>query len=126
LPTFYRKDQKPVVQFDPRLEVSPFALYRRLDEGKDTLLVDVRAGGCERSLEGAIAGGEDWKPPSADRDVVLFDDDGTQAVEAAAQLIESGYPRVRALFGGLDLYEFSLDPQVVGERTFLIRQHRDG
>jgi hypothetical protein len=33
----------------------------------------------------------------------------------------AGWPRVRALFGGLDLYEFSLDPEVVGEETFLVR-----
>jgi rhodanese-related sulfurtransferase len=125
VPTYYRKDEKPVVQFDPRLEISPFALYRRLDEGKETLLVDVRGQGSSRTLDGAIGGGgEGWEPPP-DLDVVLFDDDGTEAVQVASHLIERGFPRVRALFGGLDLYEFALDPQVVGERTFLIRADRN-
>jgi len=54
--------------------------------------------------------------------VVLFDDDGTTAVQLAAELIEAGHPRVRALFGGLELYEFSLDPQVVGAETYLIAE----
>jgi hypothetical protein len=34
----------------------------------------------------------------------------------------AGYPRVKALFGGLDLYEFSLDPEVLGQDTFLLRR----
>ena len=50
---------------------------------------------------------------------MLFDDDGSAAVAAAAAWIEEGHARVRALFGGLDLYEFSLDPQVVGAETYL-------
>jgi hypothetical protein len=121
VPTYLRKDEKPVVQFDPRLEISPFALFRRLTEGKGVVLVDVRPGGGSRSLADSIAWeGDDWAPPE-DRDVILFDDDGSEAVAITAQLIERGFPRVRALFGGLDLYEFSLDPEVVGEQTFLIR-----
>jgi len=53
--------------------------------------------------------------------VVLFDDDGTTAVDGARHMQGAGWPRVKALFGGLDLYEFSLDPEVVGEETFLLR-----
>jgi len=30
MPTRYLEDSTPVVQFDPQLEVSPFALFRRL------------------------------------------------------------------------------------------------
>ena len=39
----------------------------------------------------------------------------------AGRLQSRGYGRVKALFGGLDLYEFSLDPEVVGSETFLVR-----
>jgi rhodanese-related sulfurtransferase len=128
MPTYYRKDAKPVVQFDPTVEISPFALFRRLSENRDVLLVDVRpsepasgqAAGTPRSLVGAVVWeGDSWSPPE-DREIVLFDDDGSEAVAVAGRLIERGFPRVRALFGGLDLYEFSLDPQVVGEATFLV------
>ena len=52
--------------------------------------------------------------------MVLFDDDGGTAVDLAARWVEAGHPRVRALFGGLELYEFSLDPQVVGTETYLV------
>ena len=120
MPFHLRDDGKPVVAFDPRLEISPFALFRRLDEGKEVLLVDVRAREeSGRTLKGAVRpAGDDWRPPP-EKDVVLFDDDGSAAVEVAQRLIEAGHPRVRALFGGLDLYEFSLDPQVVGAETYL-------
>ena len=119
MPFHLRDDGKPVIAFDPRLEISPFALFRRLDEGKEVLLVDVRPATAGRTLKGAAplpAG--DWLPP-ADAGVVLFDDDGTRAVELAARFVEAGHQRVRALFGGLELYEFSLDPAVVGAETFL-------
>ena len=121
MPFHLRDDGKPVVAFDPRLEISPFALFRRLEEGRDLLLLDARpAGAGGKSLRGAQRpGGEDWQPP-AGIDVVLFDDDGSAAVELAARWIEAGHPRVRALFGGLELYEFSLDPQVVGTETYLV------
>ena len=118
-PTFYRDPETPVVQFDPLLEVSPFALFRRLREGSPPLLVDVRQQPSGRGLEGAIAyPGEAWNPPE-DRDVVLFDDDGCEALPLVRRLHGAGHERVKMLFGGLDLYEFSLDPRVVGERTYL-------
>lgn len=121
MPTFYRDDDKPVVQFDPRLEVSPFTLFRRLREGHAPLLVDIRDEKTGRSLRDAVPWeGEAWRPP-AEADVVLFDEDGSEAVAVAARLQEDGFGRVKALFGGLELYEFSLDPQVVGEETHLIR-----
>jgi hypothetical protein len=53
---------------------------------------------------------------------VLFDDDGSLAAEGARHMQAAGYPRVRALFGGLELWEFSLDPEVVGEETYLVRR----
>lgn len=115
-------DGTPVVQFDPQLEVSPFALFRRLREGQAPLLVDVRPEPGLLGLAGAIPyPGPEWAPP-ADRDVVLFDDDGALAVDGARHMQAAGFPRVKALFGGLDLWEFSLDPQVVGEETYLVRR----
>ena len=121
MPTRFLDDSTPVVQFDPQLEVSPFALFRRMKEGKPPLLVDVRPEPGPLSLAGAIPyPGPDWSPPAGE-DVVLFDDDGATAVDGARHMQAAGFPRVRALFGGLELYEFSLDPQVVGEETFLVR-----
>jgi hypothetical protein len=124
MPTRYLDDETPVVQFDPVLEVSPFVLFQRLKQGDALLLIDVRPSvrrPGEPSLQGAIPyPGPDWSPPQ-DRDVVLFDDDGTIAIEGARHMQAAGWPRVKALFGGLELYEFSLDPQVVGEETFLVR-----
>lgn len=122
MPTRYLDDETPVVQFDPLLEVSPFILFRRLKENQAPVLIDVRPEPGRLTLQGAIPyPGPDWSPP-ADQDVVLFDDDGAVAIDGARHMQAAGYPRVKALFGGLDLYEFSLDPEVVGQETFLVRR----
>ena len=121
MPLHFRSDDKPVVEFDPRLELSPFVLFRRLREGADLRLIDVRTRPGGWTLAGAEPyPGADWQP-SDERQILLFDDDGTEAVDLARQLVDRGYTSVRALFGGLALYEFSLDPEVVGEQTFLVR-----
>lgn len=121
MPTRYLEDSTPVVQFDPQHEVSPFILFRRLKEGKPPVLIDVRPAPGTLTLQGAIPyPGPDWSPP-ADEDVILFDDDGSIAIDGARHMQAAGWPRVKALFGGLELYEFSLDPEVVGEETFLLR-----
>ena len=67
-----------------------------------------------------------WTPDATDSEIVVFDDNGTRAVDVARRLQGAGYARVRALFGGLDLYEFSLDPEIVGSDTFLRRSSPDG
>jgi hypothetical protein len=122
VPTRFLDDSTPIVQFDPQLEVSPFILFRRLKEDRPPLLVDVRPEPGALTLAGAIPyPGPEWSPPAAE-DVVLFDDDGATAVEGARHMQAAGWPRVKALFGGLELYEFSLDPEVVGEETFLLRR----
>jgi rhodanese-related sulfurtransferase len=123
MPTRFREDDAtPIVQFDPQLEVSPFAVFRRLREGGGLLLVDVRPEPGPLGLAGAFPyPGPEWAPP-ADQDVVLFDDDGTVALDGARHMQAAGYPRVKALFGGIELWEFSLDPEVVGEETYLVRR----
>src|SRR5262245_59797014 len=112
-------DDTPIIQFDPALEISPYHVFRRLSEVDSPLLVDVRTEPGARSLPGAIPyPGPEWSPPR-DRYVVLFDDDGALAVEGARHMQAAGWGNVKALFGGLDLWEFALDPQVVGAETFL-------
>ena len=119
MPSFLRPDDKPVIQFDPGLEISPFALFRRLREKRAPRLVDVRDEPAAWTLRGAEPGPADWRPDAPDEEVVLLDDDGTRAVERADGLQRQGFARVKALFGGLELYHFSLDPRVVGEETYL-------
>ena len=121
MPTRYLDDATPIVQFDPQLEVSPFALFRRMKDGDPPLLVDVRPAPGRLSLQGAVPyPGPEWSPPR-DRDVVLIDDDGSLALEGTRHMQAAGWGNVKALFGGLELYEFSLDPEVVGAETFLTR-----
>jgi hypothetical protein len=108
-----------VIPFDPRLEISPFALFRRMTEGNAPHLFDVRPVPGALSFAGAVRPGMGWSLP--DMDVVLFDDYGPLAREAARWLRGEGNRRVRALFGGLILYDFALDPAVVGEERFLVR-----
>lgn len=119
MPARLLDDGTPVIQFDPAVEISPYHVFRRLAEGDPPLLIDVRPEAGARSLAGAIPyPGPEWAPPR-DRDVVLFDDDGTTAVEGARHMQAAGWSNVKALFGGLDLWEFALDPAVVGVETFL-------
>ncbi len=121
MPTHLRPDQKPVVQFDPRIEVSPFLLFRRLKEDRGPRLIDARSSPTERTIRGAERlPGPDWRPAD-DEEVVLFDEDGSEALPWVTKLQGEGFERVKMLFGGLDLYEFSLSPEVVGGDTFLER-----
>lgn len=120
MPVHFRDDDKPVVEFDPRLEISPFTLFRRLREGRPPILVDIRRDPRRSTLTGAQhVPGADWQPPD-DTEVLLFDDDGIQAVREARRLQQEGYSEVRALFGGLELYSFALDAEVVGQKTYLV------
>jgi rhodanese-related sulfurtransferase len=120
MPTRIRDDGTPIVTFDSILEISPFTLFKRLQQGRAMQLVDVREAPGRRTLQGAITEPDpQWRPADTEADVVLFDDNGSAAVAAAHRLQEAGYSRVKALFGGLELYEFALDPRVVGEETYL-------
>ena len=120
MPTFLRDDGVPMVTFDPGVEISPFTLFKRLRAGHPVELVDVRPEPGRRTLRGAIFyPGDAWEPSDPAAQVVLFDDDGIAALEVARRLQTAGFERARALFGGLDLYEFSLDPEIVGTDTYL-------
>ena len=128
----------PPVTLDPGVHVSPYALLRWIRRGRRLLLVDVRDGaagaraeGPRRSFRGAVllpvsphgtdgqgvSGG--WEPPPH-QDVVFFDEDGARSTALARTFQAAGHLRVRSLFGGLSLYRFALDPQVVGEDLHLI------
>lgn len=127
MPTYTRDDGKPIVQFDAGLEISPFDLLRRLRSDRPPMLVDGRAeAGGTRSLAGALPyPGVGWVPEGKEDPVVVFDDSGSEALEMVLELRKRGYSGVRLLFGGLELYEFSLDPRVTGQETFL-RRTRSG
>jgi rhodanese-related sulfurtransferase len=119
MPTYFNENDIPTVQFDPQLEISPFKLFRDLKEGREPMIIDVRTGIRAKTIRGAVQEPpQDWEP-QPNQNVVLIDDNGSEALPKVQELQERGFGRVKALFGGLDLYEFSLDPQVVGEDTFL-------
>ena len=122
MPTRFRPDEKPIVEFDPRLEISPFVLFRRLQEGRGPQLIDVRREPGELVLEGSIRlPGTAWAPePGAE--IVLFDEDGSEALPLVQSFQSAGFEGVKMLFGGLELYEFALSPEVVGAETFLRRK----
>ena len=113
--------------FEPELHISPFRLFRWLHDTRAgrieaPLLLDVREPRDPVAEEPPHL--RDARPFSdsslrEDRDVVLVDRDGTEAAARARRLREAGHRRVRALYGGLELYDFALDPAVVGAERFL-------
>ena len=119
MPTKYDEDSAPIIQFDAKREISPFLVFRRLREGKPVALVDVRKEPKGYTLEGSEPLTAEFEPPP-DHMTVMFDDDGTVAMDVAEAFQERGHAQVKALFGGLELWKFSLDPNVVGEHTYLI------
>jgi hypothetical protein len=99
--------------FEEGLHVSPYELFRRLANGERPPMVDLRAIG--RSLVGATRGesGGAFAPGT-----ILIDRDGLAATEAARRDRAEGRD-TRALYGGIELWDFALDPLVVGEQRFL-------
>lgn len=119
MPTYLRPDDKPVVHFDPMIEISPFSLFRLLRDDRGPVLMDVRRAPAGPTFcDALVYPGDDWEPEAETR-FVLFDRDGTEAEPIVRRLRAAGFENVKMLFGGLELYEFALDPQVVGEETFL-------
>jgi hypothetical protein len=106
-------DFSPPPPFEEGLHVSPYELFRRLSNGEQPPMVDLRATGT--TLVGAIRGASTtaYSPGT-----ILIDEDGQAATEAARRARANGL-EVRALYGGMTLWDFALDPLVVGERRFL-------
>ncbi len=99
---------EPELRFDPGLEISPYTVWHRLERGPKLCLVDLRRPPGRAPFGDALPWrGPDWRP-APDEDVVVFDDQGTEALEVVRRLQAAGHSRVRALFGGLALYEFAL------------------
>jgi len=121
-PTPPTRPELPALRFDPELDCSPYELYRRLCDGEAPALVDLREA-PEETLRGARSGSAhdlaDWHPDDG-AEAVLLDADGTRAREVAAALRARGVTGVRALFGGLRLYDHALDPRVVGTARHLV------
>lgn len=115
--------EPPEVDLDSAVHVSPYALFRWLRTRRPLMLVDVRPGRgapYTLSLLDAVPHPErGWLDLPAHRDVVLFDDDGDRATRLARLYRQRGHLRVRSLFGGLSLYDFALDPLVVGRQRHL-------
>lgn len=124
MPTHRRDSETPIVYFDPAVEISPFTVFRRLREGLPIRLFDVRANRGRWTLSGAEALPELLEVADPPELMVLFDDDGSSAVDRARELQAAGHPHAKALFGGLELYAFSLDPEVVGAETYLVEVGR--
>jgi hypothetical protein len=112
-----RKPAPGDIRFDPELDISPFALFRSFKEGRPPVLIDVRPApgrlGFARVPPRPEPAGD---APEEGEVVVLYDLDGTLAPGIARRFQAVGFPR---LFGGLELYDFSLDPAVVGDERFL-------
>jgi hypothetical protein len=115
----------PVPEIEEPLHISPYELFRRLADGEAMSLIDLRPSG--RTLRGATHR-PDLRAPSQEvqslphlaAGTILVDWTDTDATELARRLRAAGHD-VRALYGGIELWEFALDPQVVGEERFLTR-----
>jgi len=120
MPVTPRPDGTTGVRFEEGLEISPCELFRLLRDGRAPLLVDARREPGELTLHEARRLDPRAELPP-DTEAVLFDDDGLAAYEVVRELRKEGNTGARALFGGLRLYDFALDPAVVGEERFLAR-----
>jgi len=121
----------PPVTFDPEVDASSYELFRRLREGRPPALYRLRHGARPEGGSGAppttLRGAGTLSPaeleagwaPLPGQEAILFDDDGTRARPAVLALRRRGVTGVRALFGGLRLYDYALDPRVVGDERYL-------
>lgn len=112
------------MDFDPRSHLSPYRLFRWLREGRSLTLLDLRPPPVPLTLAGARPFGhlQDLLADGlveGDGLLVLFDDDGTSAAAALEELPMQLRSGARILFGGLELYDYCLDPQVVGDERYL-------
>lgn len=112
-----------VEPFDPEIHVSPHALFRRLHEAAEgkaaaPVLTDLRPPGAVLRFRDA----EDFSEGRGEgaSDTILVDDDGIDATRRARELRQDERERVFALYGGMELYDYALDPLVVGAERFLV------
>lgn len=113
----------PRVAFDPEVDLSPYELFRSLREGRPPKLYHLVDGSPGRTLRGAVALDRKrldrgWVP-AAGQSTVLFDEEGDRARTVVEELRARGATGVRALYGGLRLYDHALDPRVVGSERYL-------
>jgi hypothetical protein len=101
------------------LHITPFELFRRLSEGETPTMIDLRADGA--TLRGATR-----RPELRDAGAGITLEDGAILIDWSdaettrlARLLRAAGRDVRALYGGIELWDFALDPQVVGEERFL-------
>lgn len=120
MPARSSPDGTPIVELDPNIEVTPFELFRRLRDSASPLrLVDLRSSPRGWTLRGAVFRSAETVTEDAEVDTVVFDLDGRLGPDVVRRLRARGETRIWALFGGLELYRFCLDPEIVGSDTFL-------
>lgn len=113
--------------FEPRLHVSPYRLYRWLHERRSLTLYDLRSQPGPLRFAAALPypGDEALASSRAQpgHPLILIDDDGhaASALTRGLQLTQSTH-HIRALYGGLVLYDHCLDPRIVGPHRFLQRE----
>lgn len=109
-----------VPSFEPEIHIAPVELFRLLAEPEPPLLIEWAAAASGVTFVGALPWpGPDWRPAAPETAIVVVDADGRAATDLARRLRAEGFTGVRALYGGVDLYEFALDPEVVGPERHL-------
>lgn len=108
-----------VEPFDPEIHVSPHALFRRLHDAAEGMkiaprLLDLRPPGAAVRFRETVGFSERASG------TILVDDDGLEATRRARELRKEGREKIYALYGGMELYDYALDPLVVGTERFLV------
>jgi len=99
--------------------MQPAELKERLDRGEDIFLIDVRED-WERSLAAIPGSGHFPLAELADRvqeflfeeEIVVYCHFGERSHRAALILLESGFPKVYNLAGGIDAWSQIVDPSI--------------
>ncbi|MEM7052081.1 MAG: rhodanese-like domain-containing protein [Acidobacteriota bacterium] len=118
-----------VPAFDPDLHRAPTEVFRRFAAGAPPRVIELVSRTGEPagttlvsaqpvSTEELAAGDAPLIPWQSD-ELLLIDESGEDAEAWARRLRARGFQQVYALYGGLGLYRFALDPAVVGEERYL-------
>lgn len=100
-------------------EIQPLALKKRIDDGKDVCLVDVREA-WEHSLAAIPDSNHIPLGELVDRaqellfeeNIVVYCHAGERSYRGAILLMESGFKNVRNLIGGIDGWSQVVDPSI--------------